>query len=354
MTMTDLVFWLPAVNPYWAERFSALNERRDVRFECWFNSLYGEGRSWVVPEQQLAFPHRFLGGEAKLGLWREAIQLYWSTRPRAVMTFHYDPVMWPVLLGRPFGRRVAYYAEMTWDSQFRRRPSKEMIKHLLFRAASDVFTPGQDADAYVRRYGASPRRLDHVVAPGLSGLRVGGVDQHLRLLYLGRLVPEKGLKTIQDAVDVLATRGVSVRLDVIGDGPMLDEIENWAASSPADVVLHGFLQHSALDSVLSSSDILLFPTWFDSYGLVVDEAMSVGIPVVSSRFAGEIEWRLGDGRGVILDTLRGEDWADAIAGLREDPRRLAALGDRARQFQQHRTPQHWANQIGAWINEWRR
>jgi glycosyltransferase involved in cell wall biosynthesis len=118
-------------------------------------------------------------------------------------------------------------------------------------------------------------------------------SQRIRLVYCGRVSPEKGLKDFFE----LDNR---YHKTIIGDGVKLKE---YAEAHP-DVKFTGFLQGRDLANELASHDIFVFPSKFDTFGLVNIEAMSCGLPVAcyKGRGAGEIVTN-GDGLGCAHDVL---------------------------------------------------
>ena len=116
-------------------------------------------------------------------------------------------------------------------------------------------------------------------------------------VYVGRLWRDKG---VGDLIDAYAkTRSASsaeTSLLLVGDGP--DEASlraRCAAEGVSDVVFAGFHQQEELAPYYAAADVFVFPTLGDPYGLVVDEAMACGLPVVSSTAAGELRRRVTDG-----------------------------------------------------------
>ncbi len=356
---TDLLMWLPAINPYWALRLSELQRSGRVRFHCLFNEHRDPGRSWVVGPSDMPFSHEVLPRGA-VQRSRHVVRRYRDLDPRKVLTFHYDPVYWPVLyhsLARH--RDFAFYVEKTWDEWSNRTPAKEFAKRALFTAAPTVLTPGADADAYVRLYRSARRpvqRLQHVVP--LDRLRPArhdvSADPKVRFLCLGRLIPLKGLQVLMDAFDGVE-RPERMMLRIVGDGPMLPEVRAWAARSRVEVCLTDFVQSDRIaEEVLSTADVLVFPTRGDTYGLVVDEALGAGVPVISSDRVGEIAERL------VADSRSPRGWvfeSGSVAQLRrcieeatDDRERRSRMGaDAARFADTHLGLEHWVEQISRWV-----
>ena len=106
----------------------------------------------------------------------------------------------------------------------------------------------------------------------------------------------------------------------------------WSAwrelGSAPGVVFNGPVAHGGLLEAMAASDLLLHPALEESFGTVLAEAMSTGLPVVAGRSSGAVPWVVG-GAGVLVDVTRPDDMAQALRRLLQDPaarRTLGALG----------------------------
>jgi glycosyltransferase involved in cell wall biosynthesis len=352
----DLIVWLPAINPYWAKRFAALHASGRVRFQCWFNAPRGEGREWLVPDEDMAYPHVFLPPGPRRYL--TVARLWARARPRCMFSFHYEPALWPALAIKlvPHGE-LAYYVEKTFDAWTPRTSVKERLKQVLFRVADVVFSPGQDGARYVARYRPPGKRfgyLPHVL--DLEAFRPARAARRpqpdLRLLYLGRFVPEKGLRDLLQAVDALDD-DTPVSLQFVGSGSMREEIEAWAAKARIPVKIDAFVQQADLLPFLVNADVLVFPTHGDPYGLVASEAMAAGMTVISSTEAGEITERLTDGeepaRGIVVPQEDPAAIAEAIRKLSVDRETLSSMQQAAAAYADREFPiSRWVEAVEAW------
>ncbi len=112
-------------------------------------------------------------------------------------------------------------------------------------------------------------------------------DQKPVALCLGQLVPRKGVGLLLEAVVTLAAQGVELELLIAGDGPE----RPWLAARARELNLPdvSFLGHRTTEEVsalLRRADFLVFPTLEDVWGLVVNEALWSGLPVLASAYAG--------------------------------------------------------------------
>ncbi|MDN3311627.1 glycosyltransferase [Microbacterium oryzae] len=352
--MTDIVFFLPAINPYWRDRFNALASSGRVSFHCVFSDYIDPMRSWTVDESTLQFPHTFLTtSKASPARYLELARLWWRLRPERVFTFHHVPALWPAWIHRATGRHLALYALMTWDSWVRRRWHKEILKRVFFRGASSVLTPGPDSDAYVESYGATnTHRLHHAV--DWVALQQAGCQRQrsasLRLLYIGRLIPGKGVPFLLPMLDHVLRRDPSVSVELVGDGELWGEVEAWAARHGHDRVrVTAFVQSADVADVYARNDVLLFPTLGDPYGLVVDEALASGMPVISSDRAGDIRWRIGQSRGRVVPPEDKAAWMAAINEYSQNRDLLQAHSLDASAFSAGHGTERWVEEICRWV-----
>jgi glycosyltransferase involved in cell wall biosynthesis len=181
-----------------------------------------------------------------------------------------------------------------------------------------------DADGAVAHPGK-----EHV-APDVSSRR--DLDGQLRVLYLGNILPHKGLDVLLRAIASLPRS--SACLDVVGaplDPAYLLAVGNVVASGGlGDVVrFHGRLSNAERDKVMRSCDVLVLPSYHEGYGLVIVEAMASGLPVIAPASGGAREI-VSHGREGYL--VGGGDTEGIANGLRSlfDPALKATMSERAR------------------------
>ena len=196
---------------------------------------------------------------------------------------------------------------------------------LLYRRADAVVTYGPHVSEYVRRY----RKAGSVFeAPQASTLKQAERVAHdvFRLLYVGRLEREKGFDVLLDA---WRRADVDGELLVAGDGPI-------AATGPAVRAL-GFVPREELPELYASADALVLPsvrtaTFLEPWGLVVNEAMQQGTPVIASDAVGAVAGGLvRDGRnGLVAPAGDPEALATRIRVAAINPELRERLGTAAR------------------------
>lgn len=148
-------------------------------------------------------------------------------------------------------------------------------------------------------------------------------DGPLRLLYVGRLVPVKGVERLIEAVERLVTDGRDVTLDVVGDGKSARKLRERAASSSAAeaITFHGFVPFGdELFAKYRTADAFVLPSYSEGFPNVLLEAAAHGVPIVSTRVGG-IDELLGHEReGLLVPPGDSGAIAAAVARLDDDPK----------------------------------
>lgn len=115
--------------------------------------------------------------------------------------------------------------------------------------------------------------------------------ERIRLLSAGSLTDHKRTEDILASVTQLRKSGRTVQLDVFGDGPCRAELEQCIQKFDLcdSVRLHGAVPHRQVLEAMRSADVFVHASERESFGLVVAEAMSAGLPIVCSRTSGPSE-----------------------------------------------------------------
>jgi glycosyltransferase involved in cell wall biosynthesis len=140
----------------------------------------------------------------------------------------------------------------------------------------------------------------------------------LRVLFLGQAGLRKGIHLVMRAAELL--KGDPVEIHVVG--PV--QVERSEAMQQHPVLRwHGAVPRSAVAAQYQNADVFLFPTFSDGFGLTQLEAQAWKLPVLASRFCGDV---VRDGEnGLLIDPLTAEMIAQLLLGLLREPARLRRL-----------------------------
>jgi glycosyltransferase involved in cell wall biosynthesis len=356
-----VVYWNNIPSPYMVERFNAVTLRGNIDLEAWFGARTERERSWIVDESTWKFAYRYL---PRLGLGRHKLSLpvraLTAQRPDVLVSLYASPSFIAGLrIAWWRGWRTALWVEVTFDSWVHRRRWKETLKRMVFQRVEGIITAGEDGRTFALRYGVAPERIyiaRHVVdvqyfseEAAKARLNHSGVRRELDLqgvvfVYVGRMWWGKGTQTLLEAYAVLERELPSgVSLLMVGDGPEEAHIARMAMGQGLNVKMAGFHQRADLPRLYEASDVFVFPTLGDPYGLVVDEAMAAGLPVISSTAAGEIHERVIDGvNGYLVPPNDPVALSDAMLRLAVDPALRKQMGARSSEMIRAFTPDSWA------------
>jgi glycosyltransferase involved in cell wall biosynthesis len=152
-------------------------------------------------------------------------------------------------------------------------------------------------------------------------------------LFVGRLIEEKGVRTLLEAFAVAARVLEGTRLIVVGDGPLMGWLQEYCRDEGiADLVeIVGVVPHEEIPELLSRCSALCLPSVGEPYGMAVLEAMSAGRAVIAVDRAGPAHLlRRGDG-GRLIAANDADALVDAMTELARDPAKLRAMGEANRQ-----------------------
>jgi spore coat protein SA len=158
------------------------------------------------------------------------------------------------------------------------------------------------------------------------------------VVYVGRIIPEKGLHVLLDAFALVARDVPGVKLNVVGShafapgltNQYIEEQKEKAIQFGDDVKFLDFLSGSELANAFSKSTVFCCPSvWQEPFGMVIAEAMACGLPVVASNVGGIPEVVRGGG-GLLVPPNDPEALARGLKQVlmmsREDRAKLGATG----------------------------
>jgi colanic acid/amylovoran biosynthesis glycosyltransferase len=150
----------------------------------------------------------------------------------------------------------------------------------------------------------------------------------MRLVSIGRLHWKKGFEYGLEAVRMLAARGIDSTLRIVGDGPHADALRFTVCDLGLGdrVTFTGALPPEAVLDELRSADVFLHPSISEGFSLVVLEAQTLGIPVVTTDADGLQENLEADVTGIVVPRRDPEALAEALERLARDPALRAAMG----------------------------
>jgi glycogen(starch) synthase len=220
--------------------------------------------------------------------------------------------VWPLLLVR----RPLFIVHQTWIRNPRGGIGwQQRIKRLVLRFAKSIAISKAVADDLPTPAPVIPNPYDDEIFR-----RFEGTDRAHDLIYVGRLVSDKGVDLLIEALSILLESGTETRLTVVGDGLDRSKLEKQVAALALEswVEFAGSLNSLQLADVLNHHRILVVPSrWPEPFGIVALEGIACGCAVVGSDQGG-----LPEGIGPCGVTFSNNDaraLANALTRLINDP-----------------------------------
>lgn len=240
---------------------------------------------------------------------------------------------------------VLLWVESTGKDRRRNFAAVERLKKRFIKTADGFVVPGRSSADYLRTFGVPEDMIFH--APNAvdnefftsRAKRASNLTHRDRLparffLYVGRLVREKGVFDLMAAYRKLP-RVVREEFGLVlaGGGTCRPELEEVARGFDCgNVVFTGFLEKEELALLYGRATALVFPTHTDAWGLVVNEALACGLPVIATSVAGCVADLVEDGwNGWVVPAGNPEALAGAMQSLALDPGLKETLSARSRE-----------------------
>lgn len=198
--------------------------------------------------------------------------------------------------------------------------------------ADHVITVSELARESYLEAGVSPERV-HTIPVGVDvnlfqpRSDEKPADQSCRFVYVGNSSPLKGLDVLRDAIGRLRAASEDFTITLIGRPDASELLE----TTNDKTVRKGWMSHDHLASEIPQHDILVLPSYFDSFGMVVAEAMACGLPVIVTENVGSKEMVSQGVNGLIVSVGDAESLADAMRWFIQHMKRLPEMSRAARE-----------------------
>jgi glycosyltransferase involved in cell wall biosynthesis len=165
--------------------------------------------------------------------------------------------------------------------------------------------------------------------------RLQGSSKERVLLAMGRLVPQKGFDLLLSAFSTIAQHHPAWKLDILGEGPLLGELQEQAKSLNLEDRVHFCGAVADPFSKLFAADLFVFSSRFEGFGMALAEAMACGLPAVSFDCPEGPASIIRDGvDGVLVPAEDVGALAAALDRLMRDPQERQRLAARAPEVRQ--------------------
>jgi glycosyltransferase involved in cell wall biosynthesis len=218
--------------------------------------------------------------------------------PTVIICGGFSPATVKVFL-YTFFKNVSYiiWSGSITDPQNKTSLIRTIQRKVLVKFAKAFIAYGTKAKLYLEDLGANPEKIKIGINTVDTDFYISETEKlrhqkvtttEKRLLCIGYLVKRKNISTLIESLQSTLVNNNDLFLDIIGDGEDRVNLEKLVAEKglTSKVIFHGFKQRDELPKFMANSYAFLFQTDFDIWGLTLNEAMSAGLPCLSSINAG--------------------------------------------------------------------
>ncbi len=176
--------------------------------------------------------------------------------------------------------------------------------------------------------------------------------EHPVFLFIGQTIYRKGISWLIEACSLLKKQGIDTySVIIIGDGEQRQEFMTTAEDCGLSDIIQwaGWVEYGNLGYYFKRSDVFLFPTLEDIWGMVVLEAMLFNKPVLCSKWAGAEELLVHGESGFIFDPYEPTELANYMNQFISNPEICQKMGNKARELIDFHTPEKAALHLASVI-----
>jgi glycogen(starch) synthase len=171
------------------------------------------------------------------------------------------------------------------------------------------------------------------IVPDQAFRRQYAADYEEIVLFIGRLVFEKGVDTLLLAYNQMLAVRPNVKLIIAGKGPIQGDLESLAQQLGVShkVVFAGHVDAARRNKLLSIANVAVFPSRYEPFGIVALEAMAAGVPVIVGNAGGLKEIVTDQQDGFLVEPGSAGALSTAILTMLDDKKRASTMAEKAKQ-----------------------
>lgn len=341
--MKKILLLTNIISPYRIPLFNYISRNGDFDFKVVALAENEKNREWKIKKNKIRFNytilkgwHGFISGKdlpihINPGIFK-AIHDY---KPDVVITSGYEaPAYWLAFLYcKIFNKKYILWNGSTLLSSTQTKGLIGGIKRALIRSADGYIAYGTKAEEYLEFFGAKKDKISIALnTADMEFFRKHSSEYRVKeafvnerselpkllLLYVGQLIERKGVLQVLKALEIFS--GPEIGLFIVGTGPQKAMLEEYCREKGLNnVYFEGFKSEEELPKYYALSDVLILPSFREVWGLVINEAMTSGLYVLASKYAGasfdliKKRWN-----GDIFDPHSVEDIANIVKATKEN------------------------------------
>jgi glycosyltransferase involved in cell wall biosynthesis len=190
-----------------------------------------------------------------------------------------------------------------------------LLRKVLLKNATVVFCNGASGERYINTLGYKGKVFFAPYTSDYKLIKKESFRPSKSLLFVGQLTERKGIAEMVAALEIVLNEnsGLPFELIVAGDGPQKKVFNTLMSYHQFTLTMLGSVKYDVLSEVYKTANFLLFPTLADEWGVVVNEALASGVPVIGSKYSQAVEELIVEEQnGWIVDPHNSKEFAQKI------------------------------------------
>ena len=346
----------PVPVPYREPLFRALAERGRIEPHVVYLAAAQPGwdqpASWFAardgyPSEVLSAWQRVRRGRSPITVPRGLARALDRAAPDCVVSWEYGPATWRALAwSRRHRKPLVIFSELTRWSDAALSSGQLRLHRLIAPRAAGFVVASTQGRVRLAGLGVDPGRVEvafqSAEIEALAGLplRPERPDGPVRVLSVGRLVPDKNLGRLLEAFAAAGFEPGEAELVLRGGGPLESELRSTARRLAVPARMEGPVAPAGLPAVYAEADVLALVSTYEPFGATVREGAAAGLPIICSERAGAAgDLAVRGENALLVDPERVDDIAAALRRLVRDHELRARLAAGSREVTRRHPPE---------------
>jgi len=322
-------------SPYREETHVILNDKLDNNYRVYYCSMVEPNRLWKISDGNYNKTFlkktivKFKNKPIYLNL--DIIKEMIDFNPDVIITAGFNPTMLLAFLWSKFRRKKHIaFTDGTLFSEERLSKIHKWVRKLVFRYTDAFIGASKKSLELYTSYSISDEKLFLSPLCVNNALYKQGSElpKKYDVIFSGQFIERKMPFFFIDVIK-LANELITIKVILIGSGKLKEKMLNRLSELNIEYSYPGFIQQEHLPFIYGSAKILLFPTELDPWGVVANEALAVGLPVMTCENAGAAnELIIHDFNGYVLP-LDERIWAQHLINVLTDKTLYKKLSENA-------------------------
>lgn len=335
--MTRVAFCNNMVSPYTNRLFNYIATSGVVDLHVVSCTAREKNRNWTGRYAQ-KYDHIILKGiefalapsrivHINIGMWRTLNRL----KPDVVSINGIYPTMLVAVLWSLAHRIPFTFSTDGWRLIMPRSIFHRVVRWFVFGRCQAAMCIGEKGRRFLVEEGIDPKRVfvSHLTPAWDAPAELPAFDRRpFHLLWCGHLAePPKNPAFFVSVVMQLKKRIPDLRVRIVGDGPLRQKSLDDLSNAGVNFEYSAFIPPEQIAPIFATARMLAFPSTYEAWGLVCNEAMQCGTPCIVSRFTGVADDLVVNEESGFVHDLDVDQWVETIARVTTDRASWTAMSE---------------------------